>query len=130
MKEVFVYQSSTAGWLNKWVGKSYCHSVYRRFSKHQSHETAKRINIQELFDCCPLPKEEIEKILLSGKVIANVFQDIYNGEETKNEWWEYGTLCGYDWTKIEKPANDGKWYEWDLHTNQMVRLDKLLRRHH
>lgn len=129
MEEVFVYQSSNGGYLNKWDGKTYCHNVYRRFSKHQSHENAERINIKKLFDCCPLPKEKIEEILLSGKVIVNVFEDVYNGKDSEKEWWDFGTLCGFDWEKVEEPAKDGKWYEWNLYKNEMARLDKLLRGH-
>lgn len=126
MEKVFVFIGTSAGYLDTTKGNSYCHNVYRKFSKFMNNENAEQTDLSKMSEVCPIQKEEIENILLSGKVIVNVFQDIYNGQKTQQEWWEYGTLMGNDWVKIEKPATDGKWYEWHLYENHMRRLSKLI----
>lgn len=118
MEKVYFRKDFSAGWLNKSVGNSYCHCVWRTFSTWKRDELSKEIDIQELFDVCPLEKDEIIRILESGAILANVFEDIYNGKDTGKEWWEYNS------TKHEKSSKDGAWYENDLYKNAMARFYK------
>jgi hypothetical protein len=120
MEKVYFRKDFSAGWLNKSDGNSYCHCVWRTYSTWQRGEFYHEIDIQELYDSCPLTKEEIDKVLESGAILANVFEDIYNGKDTNKEWWEYNSV------KLEKSSKDGAWYENDLYKNAMARFKKAI----
>lgn len=113
--KIYVKTDFNAGYLNVTDGNSYCHEVFRRFSTLKRTELYIEKDIQVLYGAVDFPKEEIDKILSSGKDIINIFRDIYDGLNTNEEWWE--SCDYYGATRHDWKTKDGNWYESKLYKN-------------
>lgn len=116
-----------AGYLDTRKGNTYCHHVFRTFRPKRFLETDKEMPVEDFLKICPLSKEQIEKIFSEGKQFNNIFEDMFNGQDTDTETWEWGHMFRNGWESIEMKAKDTGWYNGLTYNDHIAWFNKTFK---